>query len=136
MDVEMTHRRSYFDHIESAERRLLKLQVDAEHRWTPGQALGEILSYLDRVEDFSESNLTTFFVQQRMQWLTQMLRVGVQRALAIGLDPARLNGVFGALAKHDALLTAERAVTVPSVKAARDLIRLEISYLTSGKQES
>jgi hypothetical protein len=129
----MTRRRSYFYHLESAEHRIDRVQVSADNRWTPGQALGEIIGYLDRVEGFTGSNVTACFVQQRMQRLTRMLYSGVRRAQTIGLDPEQLEGVFGALAKHDARLAAERAVTAPSVKAARDMIRLEISYLSSGK---
>jgi len=138
MDAEFTGSmsdRSYFDRLETAECRLRRLRYEAEHSWTPGQALGEILDYLDRIEGFTDSNFATFCVQKRMQWLTEVLHAGLQRALAIGLDAERLKGVFDALSRHDVVLNTEQAVTAPSVKDARDLIRFEISYLTSSKQE-
>ena len=70
-----------------------------------------------------------------MRWLTAVLRAAVRRSQAIGLDPDRLNGIFSALTGHDSLLSSEGTVMGPSAKAARDMIRLEIAYLGSGKRE-
>ena len=121
------------DYLEAAERQLREIQRDAEENWTPGQAFGVILDYLDRVEDFSGSSETALQVKSRMRWLTKVLHGGVERAIAIGLDPNRLNGVFDALVEHDALLSTERSIAAPSVIAARELIRLEISYIIPNK---
>lgn len=123
-----------FDDCGGLECRLRMVRRDAEAGWTPGQALGEILSYLDRVEHFTESDITASFVQRRMRWLTSVLQAAGRRAGFIGLDPTQLNGVFSALTRHDVFLSSERTVVGPSARAARDLIRLEISYLGPEKQ--
>jgi hypothetical protein len=117
------------DDLEPFESRLRQAWRDAEESWMPGQAIGEILSYLDRVEFFTGSDLTASSVQRRMRWLTAVLRESVRRAQDIGLDPGRLTGIFSALSGHDALLSSERTVAGFSAKAARDLIRLEVAYL-------
>jgi hypothetical protein len=111
--------------------RLRAVRREAEATWTPGQALGEILCYLDRVEYFTNSEVTASSVQQRMRWLTSVLAAAVQRTQFIGLDPGRLDGIFSALAKHDTFLDDEQTVSGSHAKATRDLVRLEISYLTS-----
>jgi hypothetical protein len=125
----MERRKSYSDHLESVRRQLPELQIEAQFNWTPGQVLGEIISYLDRVEGFKESNLATVVVRQRMQRLTRMLSASVERSLKSGLDPMRLEGIFRALAQYDDLLSGKTA-TGPASKAARDLVRIEISYLS------
>ena len=114
------------------ESQLATFQATAEQTWAPGQALGEMLGYLDRVEGFTDSDLTAFGVQRRMRRLTSILRAALARSQSVGLDPQRLNGLFTALAKHDELLSVEWTVGGPSAKSARDLIRLEITYLASG----
>jgi hypothetical protein len=120
---------------ETFESRLRQVRQDAEESWLPGQALGEILSYLRRVEHFTNSGLTMLCVQRRMRWLTAVLQAAARRSQAIGLDREMLNGIFNALAEHDSLLSSEGTVSGPSTKAARDVIRLEIAYLEFGKQE-
>jgi hypothetical protein len=90
-----------------------------------------MLGYLDRVEGFTGSDLTAFCVQRRLRQLTAALRAAVARSRAAGLDPGRLGGLFTALAEHDNLLTTEWSVAGPLAKAAREMIRLEITYLAS-----
>lgn len=102
---------------------------DAEENWTPGQALGEILAYLNRVDNFTESEAAAFAVQKRMRWLSAVLQAAGQRAKLAGLDPAQLTEIFRALGAYDIALSVERAVTTPSARAACQLIRLEVSYL-------
>jgi hypothetical protein len=108
---------------------LREVRRNAKENWTPGQALGEILSYLARIEHFTASELTASSVQRRLRWLTAVLHAAVRRAEAAGLEPGQLKGVLSALRRHDVLLSSERTVAGPSARAARDLIRLEISYL-------
>jgi hypothetical protein len=108
------------------------VQAPAGETWAPGQALGEILGYLDRVEGFTGSDLTAFGVRRRMRRLTSILRAATARSQWAGLDSQRLNGLFTALAKHDEILSTEWTASGPSAKSARDLIRLEITYLASG----
>jgi hypothetical protein len=127
--------RPALDQPETFENQLRWVRQDAKANWTPGQALGEILSYLDRVEYFTASSLTASFVRRRMRWLTAVLAAAVQRAQVIGLDPRLLGGVFSALGEHDALLRAERTVAGVSAKAARDMIRLEVAYMRVEQQE-
>jgi hypothetical protein len=102
---------------------------DAEENWTPGQALGEILAYLNRVDNFTESESATLAVQKRMRWLSAVLQTAGQRAKLAGLDPAQLTEIFRALGAYDIALSVERTVTSPSARAACQLIRLEVSYL-------
>jgi hypothetical protein len=125
----MERRKSYSDHLESVRRQLPELQIEAQFNWTPGQVLGEIVSYLDRVEGFKESNRTTTIVRQRMQWFTQMLSASTERALKSGLDPAGLESIFEALSQYDDLLSGQTVAESPS-RAVRDLVRMEISYLS------
>jgi hypothetical protein len=113
---------------------LRRVRWEAEHDWTPGEALGEILSYLDRIEHFTASGLTASRVRRRMLWLLFVLQTAVERARAIGLDPDLIGGVYAALYNHDSVLAIERTVTGDSAKAARALIRLEIAYLGPGNQ--
>jgi len=117
-----------------AERKHLELNLHAvrryaEENWTPGQALGEILGYLNRVENFTESESSAFAAQRRMRWLSLVLQAAVQRTRLAGLDPARLIGIFRALEAYDIALSVERTVAAPSARAACQLIRLEVSYL-------
>jgi hypothetical protein len=121
--------------VSSFESVLDRVRREAEENWTPGQALGEILSYLDRIDYFTATDLTASWVQSRMRWLTSVLRVAVERAQAIGLDPGLMNGVFSALYEHDWILGAERTVVGQSAKVARDLIRFEVAYLGLSKQQ-
>jgi hypothetical protein len=93
-----------------AERKNLELNVhavrrDAEEKWTPGQALGEILGYLNRVENFTESESSAFAVQRRMRWLSFILKAAVQRTKLAGLDPVRLTGIFRALEAYNIALS-------------------------------
>lgn len=104
--------------------------------WTPGQVLGELLTYLDRLETFTGSGLSASWAQKRINWLTETLNASVERSTSIGLDAEQLSGIFIALKNHDALLKAERTLTAQSVKAARDLIRLEVSVLTTVRPKS
>ncbi len=137
-DVELPEslrrRPSPFDYLEAAERQHREMQAAEKESWTPGQAFGVILDYLDRMEDFTGSRSSAQWAQSRMQELTEALHRSVERTVAtLGLDPERLNGVFNALAKHNELLSTERSIAAPQVKAARDLIRLEISYAIPGR---
>src|SRR6516164_8351724 len=100
---------------------------DAEENWTPGQALGEILVYLNRVDNFTESESAALAVQKRMRWLSAVLQAAGQRAKLAGLDPAQLTEIFRALGAYDIALSVERTVTAPSARAACQLIRLEVS---------
>jgi len=127
----MIHHRAHLGHLQEAERALSELQSAAEFSWTPGEALGEILNYLDRMEGFTESDFANFAIQQRMRWLTRVLSLSISRSPVTRSDPGRLDGILYALAHYDALLTARCAEKGPSLRAARDLIRLEASYLTS-----
>jgi len=102
---------------------------DAEENWTPGQALGEILVYLNRVDNFTESESAALAVQKRMRWLSAVLQAAGQRAKLAGLDPAQLTEIFRALGAYDIALSVERTVTAPSARAACQFIRLEVSYL-------
>jgi hypothetical protein len=102
---------------------------NAEENWTPGQALGEILAYLNRVDNFTESESAALAVQKRMRWLSAVLQAAGQRAKLAGLDPAQLTEVFRALGAYDIALSVERTVTAPSVRAACQVICLEVSYL-------
>ena len=120
-----------------AERKHLELNLhavrrDAEENWTPGQALGEILGYLNRVENFTESESSAVAAQRRMRWLSLVLQAAVQRTKLVGLDPARLTGIFRALEAYDIALSVERTVAAPSARSACQLIRLEVSYLVPG----
>jgi len=101
----------------------------AEESWTPGQAMGEILEYLNRVEGFTAAESSASAARKRMRWLTCVLAAAVQRAQRAGLDPARLGGLFRALRSYDDALGAERTVAAPAARAAGELIRLEVSYL-------
>ena len=56
------------DRAEPFESQLRRVRRRTEENWTPGQALGEMLSYLDRVERFTASDLTAACVQRRMRW--------------------------------------------------------------------
>jgi hypothetical protein len=114
---------------------LREVRRNAEDFWTPGQALGEILAYLARIEHFTGVELTASSVQRRMRWLTSVLHAAAQRAEAAGLEPGQLTGIFSALDRHDALLSSKRTVVGPPARAARDLIRVEIAYLAPGRQE-
>lgn len=105
------------------------VQRDAEENWTPGQALGEILAYLNRVDNFTESESAALAVQKRMRWLSAVLQAAGRRARPMGLDPAQLTEIFRALGAYDIALGVERTVTAPSARAACQLIRLEASYL-------
>jgi hypothetical protein len=105
---------------------------DAEENWTPGQALGEMLVYLNRVDNFTESESAALDVQKRMRWLSAVLQAAGQRAKHAGLDPAQLTEIFRALEVYDIALSVERTVTAPSARAACELIRLEVSYLVPG----
>ena len=127
--------RSAVRYSEQVDCRLHEIRREAEESWAPGQALGEILSYVDRIEDFIDSEVAASFAQTRMRWLTAVLQSAAWRAQAIGLDPERLKGIFGALARHDALLSSERTLAGSAARAARDLIRLEITYLRPEKQD-
>lgn len=102
---------------------------DAEENWTPGQALGEILAYLNRVDNFTESESAALAVRKRMRWLSAVLQAAGQRARPAGLDPAQLTEIFRALGAYDIALGVECTVTAPSARAACQLIRLEVSYL-------
>lgn len=138
MDTDRLRRRSGpagLDRRNRLEYGLRMARRDAEESWTPGQALGEILRYLDRVEHFTESGTTASCAQKRMRWLTSVLQAAVLRTQCAGLSAAEVHGVFCALIAHDAALSAETSVRSPSAKAARDLIRLEVSYLVSGRQD-
>ena len=42
----------------------------AEENWTPGQAMGEILEYLNRVEGFTAAESSASAARKRMRWLT------------------------------------------------------------------
>ena len=117
-----------------AERKNLELNLhvvrrEAEESWTPGQALGEIIGYLNRVENFTESESSALAAQRRMRWLSRVLQAAVQRARLAGLDPVRLTGIFRALEAYDIALSVERTVAAPSARSACQLIRLEVSYL-------
>ncbi len=107
---------------------LRKAQQVAESAWTPGEALGEIIAHLARVESFSGTAVTAEHVRARTRQLAERLRAAARRAEAAGLG-LNLGGVFGALEWHDLMLERERTVQTPSVRAARDLVRLEISWL-------
>lgn len=111
---------------------LQTVRRDAEENWTPGQALGEILVYLNRVENFTESESAALAAQKRMRWLSAVLQAAGQRARLAGLDPAQLTEIFRALGAYDIALSVERTVTAPSTRAACQLIRLEVSYLIPG----
>jgi hypothetical protein len=102
---------------------------EAEENWTPGQVLGEILVYLNRVDNFTESESAAIAVQKRMRWLSAVLQTAGRRAKLAGLDPTQLSDLFRALVAYDIALSVERTVTAPSVRAACQLIRLEVSYL-------
>lgn len=108
---------------------LRTVRHNTEENWTPGQALGEILGHLNRVENFTESESAAYSAQQRMRLLSSALQEAVQRAKLTGLDPARLTGIFRALEAYNIALSVERTVAAPSVHAACQLIRLEVSYL-------
>jgi hypothetical protein len=114
---------------ENLELNLHGIRRDAEENWTPGQALGEILVYLNRVDNFTESESAALDVQKRMRWLSAVLQAAGQRAKLAGLDPAQLTEIFRALEAYDIALSVERTVTAPSAWAACQLIRLEVSYL-------
>lgn len=114
---------------QNLELNLYAVRRDAEEKWTPGQALGEILGYLNRVENFTESESSAFAVQRRMRWLSSILKAAVKRTRLAGLDPVRLTGIFRALEAYDIALSVERTVTAPSARAACQLIHLEASYL-------
>ncbi len=136
MDAERMGRRrgrASYDYRGRIECQLRAVRRDAEAGWTPGQALGEILSYVNRVEHFTKSDVTASSVQKRMRCLTYVLQAAVQRTQLIGLDPGQLDGVFSALARHDVSLSSEQTVAGSHAKVARDLIRLEISYLEPDK---
>ncbi len=102
---------------------------DAGENWTLGQALGEIGAYLDRVDNFTESESAALAVQKRMRWLSVVLVAAGQRAKLAGLDPAQLTEIFSALRAYDIALNVERTIAAPSARAACQLIRLEVSYL-------
>jgi hypothetical protein len=121
--------------IRSLDSRLRRVRWEAEHDWTPGDALGEILSYLDRIEHFTDSALTASRVRRRILWLLFVLQTAVERAGSIGLDPDLMSGVYTALLNHDSLLATERTVAGTSAKVARALIRLEIVYLGHGSEQ-
>jgi hypothetical protein len=125
----MEQRKSYSDHLNSVRRQLSDLQIEAQFNWTPGQVLGEIVSYLDRIEGFTVSGFAITVIRQRMQWLTRMLSASVERALEGGLEPARLEGIFEALSQYDDLLSGQ-SVAESSSKVARELVRMEISYFS------
>jgi hypothetical protein len=130
MDTKMvkgSNRRSFYRYLESAEGRLNRLEQEARAGWTPGQILGELLTYIDRLENFTPSSVSASWAQKRMKSLTEALSESVQRNVAIGLEADELNAIFDALKGHDALLSAERSLATPAVKEARNLIRLEIS---------
>jgi hypothetical protein len=116
----------------SLELNLHAVRRDAEENWTPGQALGEILVYLNRVNNFTESESAALDVQRRMRWLSAVLQAAGQRAKLAGLDPAQLTEIFRALEAYDIALSVERTFTAPSARAACELIRLEVSYLVPG----
>jgi hypothetical protein len=127
---------SYFAHLESAEFQFRRIEREAKVSWTPGEVLGELLTYLDRLESFTESDISASWAQKRICWLTTTLNESVQRSLVVGLDPEKLRGIFSALRRHDALLSSERTLMAPSVKSARDLIRLEVAFLIADSQRS
>ena len=108
--------------------RLRHVEQDAETTWTPGQALGEITAHLARVESFTATHAAAEQVQARTRRLTGVLRAAVRRAGAAGVS-LDLDGVLGALQRHDSLLASGQSVQAPAVREARDLIRLEISCL-------
>jgi hypothetical protein len=90
-----------------------------------------MLDYLDRVDTFANSKVTASCVKRQLDWLSEVLYAAERRAVLSGLRPGRLEGVFQAIAKHDALLAIDGAVAAPRVRAARDILRFEISYLAS-----
>lgn len=61
-------------------------------------------------------------------WLTRVLRAAAQRSEAAVPD-LNLDGVLSAIQRHDSLTTAGGTVQAPSVRGARDLVQLEISYV-------
>ena len=110
--------------------RLNQAGRDAEATWTPGEALGEIILQLNRVDSFPATSSAAEHAQRRMRWLTGILAAAARRALGAGLD-LDFSGVLGALQQHEAALAGEPNVQAPRARAARELIRLEISLLLS-----
>ena len=108
--------------------RLRTFQADAESTWTPGQALGEISAHLAPVESFPGTVATADCFLTRTRRLTRVLRAAAQRSEAAVPD-LNLDGVLSALQRHDSLTTAEGTVQAPSMREARDLVRMEISYV-------
>jgi hypothetical protein len=101
---------------------------DAAATWTPGEALGEITAQLNRVDSFPATSSAAAHAQRRMRWLTAVLAAAAPRSRAAGLD-LDLGGVLSVLQQHDAALAAEQNTQAPRARAARELIRLEISLL-------
>jgi hypothetical protein len=120
------------EELAEAKALLVAHELDAEQTWTPGQVFGSLLQYLDRVETFADDPGRVLDVIRRTRWYARILAQSAQRAAAQGLEPSRLAAARAALERHERILLAEHDLKNTRVKAARDLIRLEIAYLQPG----
>lgn len=110
---------------------LESLENDAEQDWTPGRACGELVEYVDRIEGFTDSRQTARQVQIRLGWFSTIIQQSVMRSVSAGVLADAAFPVIEAIDKHDDVLRINPNVTTGAARAARDLIRLEVSYLTT-----
>lgn len=129
-------KRSVHDVVTSVQQELRELTEASETAWTPGQVCGAIVAYLDRAENFSSSTESAIDMRKRLQCLTRALYKSTGRIPGLGCAIERFDGLYIALAEHDETLSRELSLKATSVRAARDLVRLEVAFVTAGARQT